>query len=155
MAIAQMMRYNQTGILMTQDCPREEGFRGRVRQAEDQRKHGGSLRCGTVFLVCFTEKSSPQWSLSNCPGGSKQRFIFQTIAQGKRNLHFWTISPKLLKELNLYWTLCKRERKRRCTRSAWCLDSPGKFERALIMLQELTIPKRASACAFAFLRHTE
>lgn len=112
-----MMRYNQTGILMMQDCPREDGFRRRVRQAEIQRKHGVSLRCGIVFVVCFGEQSSPHWCLSNCPGGSKQRFIFQTISQGKRNLHFWTISPKLLKELNLYWTFCRRERKRRCTRS--------------------------------------
>lgn len=58
-AISQMKGYNQTGMVMMQGCPKEGGFKGRVRQAENQSKHGISLGCGLVFSVHFRENGLP------------------------------------------------------------------------------------------------
>lgn len=44
---------------MTQSCPKEGAFGGRVGQAENQSKHGFSLGCSTGFSVRVREKSLP------------------------------------------------------------------------------------------------
>lgn len=114
-------------------------------------------------LQCaFQREQSSLWHYGACQIAWKARrkeSSFTQFYKAKENFIFWTISPKLLKELNLWSHLSnpaqKGEQKEVHKVKADFLTPQGRLKSTQIMWQELTTAKRASSCPFAFLIHTE